>query len=88
LQATASVDFDTDHHIQSTLRNAEVFKSATLIVIAHRIRTILDADHIVVLKDGHVLESGSPGELLDAVPESAFAAMVQASHSFETSASP
>ena len=49
-------------------------------MIAHRIRTILQADHIVVLNHGTVLESGSPKDLLDAVPESSFAALVKASH--------
>ena len=78
-EATANVDFDTDAHIQETLRTAEAFRSSTLIVIAHRIRTILDADHIVVLQDGKVLETGSPKDLL-ARPDSTFASMVRASN--------
>jgi len=49
-----------------------------LIVIAHRIRTILDADQIVVLSDGHLLERGSPSELLNS--KSHFATMVDASN--------
>lgn len=77
-EATANVDVDTDAHIQATLTNA-AFKSATLIIIAHRMRTILDAGNIVVLKDGLVVEAGAPSDLLTAVPESSFATMVKAS---------
>ena len=79
-EATANVDFETDAYIQETLSEADTFKNATLIVIAHRIRTILNADHIVVLQDGNLLEQGSPKSLLEATPQSNFATMVKASY--------
>uniref|UniRef100_A0A7S3NJT7 ATP-dependent transporter ycf16 n=1 Tax=Aureoumbra lagunensis TaxID=44058 RepID=A0A7S3NJT7_9STRA len=78
-EATASVDYDTDAQIQNTLREAHTFKSATLLIIAHRIRTILDSDLILVLSDGRVLEQGSPKELLQN-SQSAFSSMVAASN--------
>lgn len=62
-EATASVDSKTDSQIQETIRNA--FKSkVTLIVIAHRLRTIIDSDKIVVLSEGKIVEVGHPHDLL------------------------
>ena len=46
----------------------------TIITIAHRINTIIDSDKIVVLKEGLVVEQGTPAALLDN-PDSAFSAM-------------
>lgn len=77
-EATANVDFDTDAHIQKTLRKSEAFESATLLMIAHRISTILDSDQVVVLEHGTIIESGSPDKLLSQ-PQSHFSAMVAAS---------
>lgn len=76
-EATANVDFESDAHIQTTLRKAEAFKAATLLVIAHRISTVVDSDQIIVLDSGRVVESGTPAELL-ASSDSHFAAMVAA----------
>ena len=75
-EATANVDFDTDAHIQQTLNDS--FDKTTVIVVAHRIRTILDADHVVVLEKGRVLEAGAP-EVLAAKTGGAFANMMAAS---------
>ena len=78
-EATANVDYATDELIQKTLRRDNTFGRCTLIIVAHRISTVLDADRIVVLEDGRVLEAGPTEELL-AKPSGAFAAMV-AKHS-------
>ncbi len=48
--------------IQSAI--SELIKDKTVIVIAHRMRTIINADHIVALKDGRVVEMGNSKELL------------------------
>jgi ABC-type multidrug transport system fused ATPase/permease subunit len=53
-EATASVDHATDERIQQTLRSE--FKESTLITIAHRLRTIMDYDKVLVLDEGKVVE--------------------------------
>lgn len=61
-EATANVDLQTDNIIQRTLR--ERFQSSTVIIIAHRLATIIDADRILVMKDGTSVEFGHPYRLL------------------------
>ena len=78
LEATASVDADSDAAIQRALRAAPAFRAATLIVVAHRIGTIIDSDTILVLDAGRLVEAGSPAELL-ADDASHFAGLVKAS---------
>ncbi|TYG88790.1 hypothetical protein ES288_A12G049000v1 [Gossypium darwinii] len=73
-EATAAVDVKTDAFIQKTIH--EEFKSCTMLVIAHRLNTIIDCDQILVLDAGQVLEYSTPEELL-ANEESAFSKMVQ-----------
>lgn len=60
-EATASLDADNETMIQESL--SRLIKDKTIMIIAHRMRTVADADKIVVLKDGVVAESGSPAEL-------------------------
>ncbi len=60
-EATASLDAENETVIQEAL--SRLIKDKTVIIIAHRMRTIAKADHIVVLKDGVVAEQGSPDEL-------------------------
>ena len=60
-EATASLDVDNETMIQESL--SRLIKDKTVMIIAHRMRTVADADKIVVLKDGIVAESGSPDEL-------------------------
>ena len=60
-EATASLDAENETVIQEAL--SRLIKNKTVLIIAHRMRTIANADHIVVLKDGVVAEQGSPAEL-------------------------
>ncbi|XP_057494162.1 ABC transporter C family member 2-like isoform X1 [Actinidia eriantha] len=73
-EATAAVDVRTDALIQKTIR--EEFKSCTMLIIAHRLNTIIDCDQILLLEAGRVLEYASPEELLQN-DESSFYRMVQ-----------
>lgn len=57
-EATASLDAENESAIQEAL--SRLIKNKTVLIIAHRMRTIANADHIVVLKDGVVAEQGSP----------------------------
>lgn len=60
-EATASLDVENESEIQKAL--SILIKNKTVIVIAHRMRTIANADKIVVLKEGMIVEKGSPQEL-------------------------
>lgn len=62
-EATSNVDTVTEEKIQAAMANA--LQNRTSFVIAHRLKTILDADIIVVLKDGEVIEKGSHTELIE-----------------------
>ena len=60
-EATASLDVENESEVQNAL--SRLLKGKTVLVIAHRLRTVEGADKIVVLKDGHVAEEGTPEEL-------------------------
>lgn len=60
-EATASLDVENETLIQTAL--SRLIKNKTVLIIAHRMRTVAGADKIVVLKDGVVAEQGSPDEL-------------------------
>ena len=60
-EATASLDVDNESLIQEAI--SDLIKDKTVLIIAHRMRTVDGADKIVVLKDGTVAESGSPSQL-------------------------
>ncbi|KAJ1801380.1 hypothetical protein LPJ59_000345 [Coemansia sp. RSA 2399] len=62
-EATASVDFNTDERLQRTIRGHE-FADSTLFCIAHRLRTIIDYDRVLVLDKGKVAEFDTPKNLL------------------------
>ena len=62
-EATASLDVENETKVQAALSHLLVSK--TVLVIAHRMRTVAGADHIVVLDNGHVVEQGSPSELME-----------------------
>ena len=61
-EATASLDAENETAVQEAL--SRLIKDKTVLIIAHRMRTIANADHIVVLKDGIVAEDGTPEELI------------------------
>ena len=60
-EATASLDVENETLIQTAL--SRLIKNKTVLVIAHRMRTVAGADKIVVLSDGVVAEQGTPNEL-------------------------
>jgi ATP-binding cassette subfamily B protein len=63
-EATASLDVENETLIQTAL--SRLIKDKTVLVIAHRLRTVAGADKIVVLENGRVIEQGEPSELLSA----------------------
>ncbi|KAJ1698125.1 hypothetical protein LUZ63_006637 [Rhynchospora breviuscula] len=73
-EATAAVDVRTDALIQRTIR--EEFKSCTMLIIAHRLNTVIDCDRLLLLSSGKVLEFDTPETLLS-TQDSAFSKMVQ-----------
>ncbi len=61
-ESTASLDAENESKIQAGI--SELIKNKTVIIIAHRMRTIIDADKIVVLKNGKIVESGKSKDLI------------------------
>jgi len=61
-EATANVDLETDNLIQSKLR--EKFADCTVLIIAHRLATIIDADRICVMAEGRSIEFDQPYRLM------------------------
>ena len=62
-EATASLDVENETKVQRAL--SRLLAGKTVLVIAHRMRTVAGADHIVVLENGHVTEQGTPAELME-----------------------
>ena len=62
-EATASLDVENETKVQGAL--SHLLAGKTVLVIAHRMRTVAGADHIVVLENGHVAEQGTPAELME-----------------------
>lgn len=62
-EATASMDAESETLVQKAL--SRLLKDKTVLVIAHRMRTIANADKVVVLEQGHVAEEGTPQELME-----------------------
>jgi ATP-binding cassette subfamily C (CFTR/MRP) protein 1 len=61
-EATASIDAEADSRIQRVLRTD--FARATTLTVAHRLNTIMDSTHILVMSDGKAVEFDTPGALL------------------------
>lgn len=79
-EATASIDYQTDAQIQETIRDE--FSQTTVITIAHRLRSIIDYDMILVLDAGMVKEYDKPHTLLQR-PDSIFRTMCESSGELE-----
>jgi ATP-binding cassette subfamily B protein len=62
-EATASLDSESETRVQQAI--ARLTAGKTVLMVAHRMRTVLHADHIVVLDEGQVVEDGTPSELLE-----------------------
>ncbi|KAK7205296.1 P-loop containing nucleoside triphosphate hydrolase protein, partial [Myxozyma melibiosi] len=62
-EATAAIDYATDEILQRTIRRE--FRQTTIFTIAHRLRSVIDYDRILVLETGRVVEYGSPVELIE-----------------------
>lgn len=63
-EVTASIDYNTDRLLQTVIRTSPVLKAATIVTIAHRLRTIADSDAIIVINHGVIAEHGTPRDLL------------------------
>ena len=61
-EATASLDVENETKVQEAL--SVLLKGKTVLIIAHRMRTVANADHLIVLDGGRVAEEGKPKELL------------------------
>ena len=62
-EATSSIDNETEHLIQIALN--EISKNRTTIVIAHRLSTVRNADNIIVIGDGNIIEEGNHNQLIN-----------------------
>ncbi len=62
-EATASLDVENETRVQEAL--SRLLRGKTVLVIAHRMRTVAGADHIVVLENGRVAQQGTPAELME-----------------------
>jgi len=61
-EATSAIDYSTDKIIQYSIRRE--LEDVTLITVAHRLQTIMDADRIMVLSQGNLVEDDTPANLL------------------------
>jgi ABC-type multidrug transport system fused ATPase/permease subunit len=56
------LDAETDAKVQKVIR--QEFQNCTIIMVAHRVHTMLDFDRVIVLDNGRIIENGHPSELL------------------------
>jgi ABC-type multidrug transport system fused ATPase/permease subunit len=81
-EVTANIDYKTDRLIQQSIRESPALRGATIITIAHRLRTVADSDIIVVIRNGVVAETGAPLELLGE-SDSEFRALAEESGEYD-----
>ena len=62
-EATSNIDYHTDHIIQNTIDH--LFKNKTVLIVAHRLATIINCDYILLLNEGEVMEFDAPYKLLE-----------------------
>ena len=62
-EATSSIDYKTETLIQQSLEKS--LRDSTVITIAHRIKTIINYDRIIVLQRGELIEQGKPSALIN-----------------------
>jgi ABC-type multidrug transport system fused ATPase/permease subunit len=75
-EATSALDKVNEGAIQDAIDNFRKTSNITIIVIAHRLSTIIDADKIVVIKAGELIEMGKHQEILDNYPNGTYAGFV------------
>lgn len=69
-EATSALDYESEHAVMSNMR--AICKGRTVLIIAHRLSTVRQANRIVVVEKGRIIESGSHAELVDR-PEGQYA---------------
>jgi ATP-binding cassette subfamily B (MDR/TAP) protein 1 len=75
-EASSALDLESEKHVQEALR--KVSRRATTIMVAHRLSTVREADHIAVVSNGRVVEFGSHDMLLTNRRDGLYASMVKA----------
>ncbi|KAJ7047568.1 P-loop containing nucleoside triphosphate hydrolase protein [Mycena alexandri] len=78
-EATSSIDFETDQKIQTTIR--EEFRDSLLLTVAHRIKTVIDYDRLIILDQGEIAQCDTPYNLIRA--EGIFREMCKKSGAFD-----
>jgi len=63
-EPTANIDNETDNIIQHAIRTMDILSEATIITVAHRLKTIIDYDIVLVMENGKLVQFGSPWKLL------------------------
>lgn len=75
-EASSALDLESERHVQAALK--KVSKSATTVVVAHRLSTIRQADMIAVVKEGAIREYGSHDSLMASRLNGVYASLVRA----------
>ena len=83
-EATSALDKISEKAVQEAIDNyRKKFGNITIIVIAHRLSTIMDADKIVVIKNGRLVEMGAHQEIMEQYPDGVYAGFVAKQQSAE-----